>query len=55
MQIGRFEPIDKDDPRMREYFSSLPAIVQESLRQSGVEISTLGELKKCAEHFMQQL
>jgi len=30
---------------MKEYFSSLPKIVQESIEQSGVEFKTLEELK----------
>ncbi|MEG2039161.1 MAG: hypothetical protein RRZ73_05485 [Oscillospiraceae bacterium] len=41
------------NPDLSDYFFSLPSNIKERLLNSGVEISTLGELKKCAEHFMQ--
>lgn len=51
------QPLDPmiylDNPDLSPYFSSLSPVIQERLLNSGVEISTLGELKKCAEHFMQ--
>ena len=40
------------DPALREYYLTLPEFVQMSLVESGVEISTLGELKQVAEHMM---
>ena len=40
------------DPQMREYFASLPVSVRTQLVESGVIITTLGELKQAAEHLM---
>lgn len=37
------------DPDMRQYFSSLPAIVQESIEQSGVKFESLSQLQTFAE------
>ena len=42
------------DPQMREYFESLPVQVKMELVESGVEFSTLGELKQAAIHLMEQ-
>ncbi|MGI6728427.1 MAG: hypothetical protein ACOX4P_07760 [Anaerovoracaceae bacterium] len=43
----------KSNPDLKEYFESLPLPIQNALSESGVEITTLGELKQCAEHMMQ--
>jgi hypothetical protein len=41
----------ESDPNLRDYFDSLPTDVQGKILDSKVEISTLGELMKVAEHF----
>lgn len=40
----------ENNPDLREYFESLPIVVKNRILESGVEISTLGELKQCAEN-----
>ncbi|MDD2955298.1 MAG: hypothetical protein PHD67_03155 [Oscillospiraceae bacterium] len=40
------------DPALDEYFQSLPPKTKSRLVSSGVRLSTLGELKECAEHLM---
>lgn len=35
-----------------EYFNSLPVAIQDHIANYGGEISTLGELMKCAQHLM---
>ena len=40
-----------DTPEMEQYFASLPNETQNFIRQSGAEISTLGELMQIGEHF----
>ncbi|WP_326975205.1 hypothetical protein [Caproicibacter sp. BJN0012] len=37
------------DPDLKQYFSSLPSIVQESIEQSGVKFESLSQLKSFAE------
>ena len=44
----------EENPELREYFETLPKHVKLQLVESGVEISTLGELKQVAEHMMEQ-
>lgn len=44
----------EENPEMREYFEALPQYVQVQLIESGVEITTLGELQKVATHMMEQ-
>lgn len=41
-----------DKIQLRDYYLSLPESVRTRLDESGVEISTLGELKLAAESFM---
>ena len=41
------------NPDLSEYFLTLPKPVQKRLVESGVELSTLGELMQAAEHFLQ--
>ncbi|MFU0831386.1 MAG: Glycine dehydrogenase (aminomethyl-transferring) [Oscillospiraceae bacterium] len=43
----------ESNPDLRDYFNSLPVDIKNQILQSGVEISTLGELMKVAEHFEQ--
>ncbi len=40
----------ENNPDLREYFESLPIEVKNQILESGVEISTLGELMQVAEH-----
>ncbi|WP_165445256.1 hypothetical protein [Bacilliculturomica massiliensis] len=40
-----------DKIELRDYYLSLPKTIQDRLNESGVEISTLGELKQVVEHF----
>ncbi len=40
----------RQNPDLREYYDGLPWHIQLALDRSGAEISTLGELKKVAEH-----
>lgn len=44
----------ENNPELREYFESLPIEVKNRILKSGVEISTLGELKQCAENLKAQ-
>lgn len=37
-----------------QYFMSLPAYVQETIKQSGVEICSEEELRSCAEKLMKK-
>ncbi len=37
-------------PEMQEYFDMLPAMIQESIFQSGAKLSNLEELKRFAEN-----
>ena len=36
--------------KMQQYFHTLPAYVQETIHQSGIMVSSLAELQKCAEN-----
>ena len=38
------------DPAMQQYFDTLPAYIQESVIQSGVQMNTLEQLRKAAEN-----
>ncbi len=40
----------ENNPDLRYYFESLPIDVKNRILESGVEISTLGELMEAAEH-----
>lgn len=42
-----------DNPDLRDYYISLSKPVRDRLDESGVEISTLGELKQVVEHMIQ--
>lgn len=39
-----------DKIELRDYYLSLPEPIRDRLNESGVEISTLGELKQVVEH-----
>lgn len=39
-----------DNPEMKQYFSSLPALVQESITQSGIKFDSVEQLKNFAEN-----
>lgn len=42
-------------PDMQQYFNTLPGIVQETIKQSNQNISSLEDLKKCAENLMKKM
>lgn len=37
---------------MQEYFDTLPPLVRESIKESYAKVSSLEDLKKCAENLM---
>lgn len=39
---------------MQRYFETLPALVQENIKQSNSKINSLEDLEKCAENLMQK-
>lgn len=45
---------DFDNIEMQQYFNSLPAIVQETLKQSHTKIHSLEELQKCASNLIRK-
>lgn len=45
----------ENNPDLREYFESLPIEIKNRILESKVEITTLGELMKVAEHFKQTM
>ncbi|TCL45295.1 MULTISPECIES: hypothetical protein [Oscillospiraceae] len=40
------------NPQLKQEFDALPAYIQESIKQSGVDICTVEELRCCAENMM---
>jgi hypothetical protein len=44
------ETFYENNPDLREYFEALPIDTKNRILESGVEISTLGELMQVAEH-----
>ncbi len=46
------EDVYLNNPELSSYFSTLPPLIKQRLLESGVEISTLGELQQCAAHFI---
>ena len=42
------------DPEIRQCFQSLPAYVQETIHQSGVEITSKQQLQQCADNLMKK-
>ncbi len=42
----------KDNLESNSYFQSLPSYVQETIKQSGIDITSVEELKKCANALM---
>lgn len=41
------------NPALQDYYATLPRPIRERLDESGVEISTLGELKQVVEHMLE--
>ncbi len=37
---------------MKEYFNTLPAIVQETIKQTNIKLNDINDLKSCAENLM---
>lgn len=44
-----------NDPALSPYFNSLPVAVRKIILDSGVQVSTLGELQQIAEHYRSNL
>mgnify|MGYP001454036872 CR=1 FL=1 len=44
----------ENKPEMQKYFDSLPAYVQENIMQTGVEITSLDQLHKCADNLLKK-
>ena len=44
--------IEQKDPQAKAYFDFLPAFVQESIMQSGVNFNDITELRKCAQNLL---
>ena len=40
-----------NNPDVREYFTALPAFIQESIKQSGMDFSSVEELKEYVQHY----
>ena len=38
--------------QMKEYFNTLPAIVQETIKQTDIKLNDVNDLKICAENLM---
>lgn len=43
----------ENDPQMKRYFMSLPKYVQESIRQSGVDITSLEQMQNFVKNLSQ--
>lgn len=50
-EVRNMKSFYESNPDLREYFESLPIKIKNQILESNVEITTLGELKKVAEHF----
>lgn len=46
----QYESKTFDNPEMKQYFSALPAIIQESITQSGIKFDSIEQLKTFAEN-----
>lgn len=44
----------QNDPAMQQYFQTLPAFVQESIKQSGVDLKNLQEMQDFVKHLNKQ-
>ncbi len=44
----------ENSPEIKQYFDSLPAFIQETVMQSGVQIETEEQLRQCAEKLMKK-
>ena len=53
MSNNKTQPAWENDPQMQQYFQSLPAYIQESIKQSGVSANSVEELRRCAENLAQ--
>lgn len=42
----------RESEHLREYYESLPPAIRYRISRADVKVSTLGELKQIAEHFM---
>lgn len=46
-------PTNNFDQEMQQYFNTLPVYVQETIKQTGVELKSIEELVSCAESMME--
>lgn len=46
-------PLDQN-PEIQQCFQSLPPYIQESIKQSGVEITSKQQLQQCADNLMKK-
>lgn len=44
----------KKDPGMQQYFQSLPAYIQESIKQSGVDLKDVKQMQDFVNHLTQK-
>lgn len=44
----------QNNPAMQQYFQSLPAYIQESIKQSGVDLKNEQELRDFVDHLNQK-
>lgn len=45
-------PLD-NNAQLKAFFNTLPPSVQENMKQTGVQMHSVEELRQCAEHLMQ--
>lgn len=43
-------PQKENDPQIKQSFETLPAFVQETVKQSGVQIQSAQQLEQCAQN-----
>ena len=44
----------EEDRQLKEYFNSLPPVIQENIKQAGTQIRNLSDLRQCAENLMRK-
>ncbi|BCI60273.1 hypothetical protein [Solibaculum mannosilyticum] len=52
MSNSTFGNVQCENSAMQQYFMSLPTYIQETIKQSGAQITTQEELRQCAENLM---
>lgn len=41
-----------NNPEIKQYMNTLPAFVQESIRQSGLQVTSKEQLEQCVSHVL---